>query len=76
MRSSMGAGLRFPVFTQSWEELGPTITSSKLDIYVADCTKSSLSLYDANLRSSCAIVLGSEAVGVSPEVNTSISHLK
>lgn len=70
IRSSMGMGLRYPVYEkESWEDVAKILMDHHLHIYLADIDSSAKSIFQSNLFQRCAIVIGSEGFGISPEAS-------
>ncbi|GAB4163993.1 MAG: RNA methyltransferase [Candidatus Promineifilaceae bacterium] len=64
VRSSMGAHLRLPIHSRPWHEIAAL--TEGLTVYLADA-QGDLSYTQANWRSRCALIIGSEAEGAGPE---------
>jgi RNA methyltransferase, TrmH family len=63
LRSGMGAHFRLPIHAMSWEEIEKIIKTESLQVYVADMDGQSC--WETDLRQPLALVIGSEAEGVS-----------
>jgi RNA methyltransferase, TrmH family len=63
LRAGMGAHFRLPIHAVSWEEIEKIIKTESLQVYVADMDGQSC--WETDLRQPLALVIGSEAEGVS-----------
>jgi TrmH family RNA methyltransferase len=59
----MGAHFRLPILQLDWETLAVVLAG--LNVYHADM-EGELSCWEANFRLPCALLIGSEAEGISP----------
>ncbi len=68
VRSGMGAHFRLPILEQSWDEIGELCRQPgrPVRIYLSDAERGE-PLWQADLRSPCALVIGAEAEGVTPQ---------
>jgi TrmH family RNA methyltransferase len=65
VRAAMGAHFRLPLEALDWEAIAARLTESELHLYLA-ASGGGLPYTGANFRRPSALVLGSEAEGVSP----------
>lgn len=65
VRSGMGAHFRLPVRSMTWEEIEQISKSARLQMYLADM--GGKSCWETDLRLPLALIVGSEAEGVSRE---------
>jgi RNA methyltransferase, TrmH family len=64
VRAGMGAHFHLPIHHQHWEAIQYALRG--LTIFVAD-TEGALSLWEVNFRQPCALLIGGEAFGASPQ---------
>lgn len=67
VRATMGACFRLPVYEVERQALPPLLERSDLPLYATALQENTVDLRDADL-SRCAVVIGSEGQGVSPDV--------
>lgn len=63
LRSGMGAHFRLPIHSMSWEEIEKVLKLEGLQVYIADMDGHSC--WETDLRQPIALIIGSEADGVS-----------
>lgn len=63
LRSGMGAHFRLPIHSMGWEEIGEILKSASSQAYIADMDGQSC--WEADLKKSLALIIGSEADGAS-----------
>lgn len=64
IRSGMGAHFHLPIQHKTWEEIQAIV--GDLPVYLAD-TSAETPLWEANFRKNCALLIGGEAFGASPQ---------
>ncbi|HPS33140.1 MAG TPA: RNA methyltransferase [Anaerolineaceae bacterium] len=64
LRAGMGAHFRLPILTLEWETLAVVLAG--LNVFQADMD-GEISCWQADFRSPCALLIGGEAEGISPE---------
>jgi len=65
LRSGMGAHFRLPIHSMTWEEIGETSKSARLQMYLADMDGTSC--WETDLRQPLALIVGGEAEGAGNE---------
>lgn len=63
LRSGMGAHFKLPIHSTNWEEIERIVTSTNLQVLIADMDGQSC--WETDLRQPVALVIGSEAEGAS-----------
>ncbi len=71
IRAGMGAHFHLPILEKSWEEV-PSLLKD-LPVFLA-ASSEGLPLWEANLQQPCALLIGGEAFGVSPEGKKLATH--
>jgi RNA methyltransferase, TrmH family len=69
LRSAMGAHFRLPAVEMTWEDAHAYLQQNGLRVYLAEAGGGEV-CWQANLCEPLALVIGSEAEGVSPEART------
>lgn len=74
VRSGMGAHFRLPILEQNWDEIGALCRQpgNPIRIYLSDAERGEL-LWQTDLRAPCALVIGAEAEGVTPQATAHAS---
>lgn len=68
LRSGMGAHFKLPIVSKKWEEIEQIVTSSSLQVLIADMGGSSC--WETDLCQPLALIIGSEAEGASDTART------
>ncbi len=71
LRAGMGAHFYLPVLEKTWQEIQSLLIG--LPIFLAEAA-SSQPLWKADFRQSCALLIGGEAFGASPEGEQAATH--
>jgi len=71
IRAGMGAHFHLPILEKSWEEVPSLIKD--LSVFLA-ASSEGVPLWDANLGGPCALLIGGEAFGASPEAEKFATH--
>lgn len=71
IRSGMGAHFHLPIYDLPWSGIKAYLV--ELPIFLAD-SAGGVTLWEANLRQPCALLIGGEAFGASPEGEINATH--
>jgi RNA methyltransferase, TrmH family len=71
VRAGMGAHFHLPIEHKPWHEIHDYLKG--LSVFLAD-SKADLTLWDADLRQPCALLIGGEAFGASPMGEETATH--
>ena len=71
VRSGMGAHFHLPILSATWHEIKTIV--GDIPVYLADSTGGT-TLWNADLRSTCALLVGGEAFGASKEGEQIATH--
>ncbi len=67
LRASMGALLRLPVYSESIETILNCLSTLQVPTYAAVVKNAALSVGQADFNGPCAVVIGNEAGGITPQ---------
>lgn len=71
LRAGMGAHFHLPILEHLWDEIQTLLQG--LPIFLAEST-GGLPIWDADFRQSCALLVGGEAFGASPQGEQAATH--